>query len=170
MKLMFGLLFVASGLLVACTSSTGDPTAEPTAVGTQTATGSIALTNDAAASCVETYSLTTLANRAFAFDGTVTDIEPPADTTPGSLSYAIVTFEVHEWFRAAGPDRISVEMNPPGSHSTLNETGYAIGSRLLISGEPRWGGEPLDDPIVWSCGFSRTHDPEVAADWRDAVS
>ncbi len=46
---------------------------------------------------------------------------------------------------------------------------YGVGSRLLVSGEARWGGSPLEDPIGWGYGFSRYYDPETATAWRDAL-
>lgn len=39
---------------------------------------------------------------------------------------------------------------------------YGLGSRLLVSGQPRWGGNALKFPIAWSCGFTRYHDPSSA--------
>lgn len=170
MKLTVGLVMAAALFLVSCSSAddgSTDPALDDTS---EIVTESVALASGATSSCVEEYSLTTLANRAFAFDGTVTEIESPEDTSPGSTAYALVTFEVHEWFRPDGPNQVSVEMNPPGIDSSLPSADYALGSRLLISGEPRWGGEPLDDPIVWSCGFSRTHSMEAAEGWRETLS
>lgn len=170
MKLLLAPVVGVALFWVACSPATDNQPVDPTSVGRQGTADSIALGSNAGASCVEVYSLITLANRAFAFDGTVTEIEPAEDESPGSLSYAHVTFEVHEWFRPSGPDRVTVEMSPPGYHSTLKEADYAIGSRLLLSGESRWGGAPLDDPIVWSCGFSRTYTTEAAAAWDQALS
>ena len=46
---------------------------------------------------------------------------------------------------------------------------YDIGSRLLVSGEPRWEGSPLDAPIAWGCGFARYYDPQTAAVWRTTI-
>jgi hypothetical protein len=170
MKLVPGLIIVAALFLGAC-SNADDESSEPALKDASAiVTESIALASSAAASCVEEYSLTNLANRAFAFDGTVTEIESLEGASPGSTAYALVTFEVHEWFRPDGPNQISVEMNPPGLPSTLASADYAVGTRLLVSGEPRWGGEPLEDPIVWSCGFSRTHSIAAAEDWRESLS
>ena len=40
-----------------------------------------------------------------------------------------------------------------------------LGTRLLVSGEPRWGGDALDEPIAWPCGFTRPWTEEEAAEW-----
>jgi hypothetical protein len=45
-----------------------------------------------------------------------------------------------------------------------------MGSRLLVSGEPRWGGTPLEDPIAWGCGFTRYYDSGTAKSWKQALS
>lgn len=48
-------------------------------------------------------------------------------------------------------------------------TAYGVGTRLLVSGGPRWGGPPLRDAIAWGCGFTRYYDPQTAADWAAAT-
>ena len=48
---------------------------------------------------------------------------------------------------------------------------YTVGSRLLIAGQPQWGGpNPLKDAYVWGCGFSRAYNPADAATWRKLLS
>jgi hypothetical protein len=47
--------------------------------------------------------------------------------------------------------------------------GYRIGTRLLVSGMPRWGGAPLADAIAWGCGFTRYYSPATAAAWATAM-
>jgi hypothetical protein len=117
-------------------------------------------------SCVEDYDVTTLVARAFAFDGTVAAIAE--DTSSGDDPYIDVTFDVHEWFAGEGPDNVNVEMFPPGIRTSVGTVDYDVGSRLLVSGEPRWGGTPLESPVGWMCGFSRTYDTDTAATWRQA--
>jgi hypothetical protein len=87
----------------------------------------------------------------------------------GKLHYAAVTFSVDEWFQGGSEPTITVDMQPPifvgeGSPS------YGVGTRLLVSGEPRWGGKPLDDAIVWGCGFTRCYTPQTADAWHEAAS
>ena len=42
------------------------------------------------------------------------------------------------------------------------------GTRLLVSGEPRWGGDTLDDAIAWPCGFTQPWTEETASEWQTA--
>lgn len=124
------------------------------------------------ASCVEQYGPATLRGRAFAFDGTVSRIaatQPPADGSVVLPGYSAVTFKVHEWFRGGDQPTVTVDMmsSPAsGAVTSVEGVGYDVGTRLLVSGEPRFGGGPLDDPIAWGCGFTRAYDPSTAAAWR----
>lgn len=115
-------------------------------------------------SCVEAYSLAALASRSFAFDGEVTEI------SPGNQ----VTFRVFEWFAGGEGDRVTIQMYaaPDSSAGVPSEFGpeYAEGTRMLVSGEPRWGGAPLNDAIAWSCGFSRVYSLDAATEWDEATS
>ncbi|GAA1178908.1 hypothetical protein GCM10009584_20720 [Ornithinimicrobium humiphilum] len=117
--------------------------------------------------CVEFYSPDALRSRAFAFDGTVVRVGPSVSDRgdAGDLGMPGVTFAVNEWFLGGASEEITVDMQG------LGETGEGDllireGSRLLLSGEPRWGGGPLDQPVAWGCGFSRLYDEDTAASWR----
>jgi hypothetical protein len=127
-----------------------------------------------AGSCVERYSPAAVANRAFAFDGTVTSIDAGTTDRPGrgALHYAAVTFSVNEWFDGGSGPTATVDMAPPTAfaHSEAQRWSYEVGTRLLVSGEPRWGGAPLDDAIGWGCGFTRYYDPTPAASWRKSTT
>ena len=123
-------------------------------------------------SCVEAYSPATLRERAFAFDGTVTQVVPKPDA--GGLPLAAVTFDVHEWFRGGDGATVTIEMTPP---APVNRPGmseifesYGVGTRLLVSGEPRWPGRTPPEPIAWACGFTRYYDATTAAIWREAFA
>jgi hypothetical protein len=155
---------IAVTLTLAACSDDGDADEASPAPTTGPST-SVPLGAGAAASCVETYSSGALAGRAFAFDGTVTNIG-----TVENLLYVEVTFEVNEWFKGDGPPEVIVEMFPPAMATSAGNSEYAVGSRLLVAGEPRWGGAPLEDPIAWYCGFTRSYDDTTAADWRAALS
>lgn len=128
------------------------------------------LTSSAVTSCVEQYSPRTVAELGFAFDGTVTAIGRGVTDRPGSgqLGYAGVTFEVDEWFAGGDTATVTVDMARPTTESADGESlpSYEVGTRLLVSGQPRWGGAPLDDPIAWGCGFTRYYDAETADRWR----
>ena len=130
------------------------------------------LIDNGVADCVEEYRPDAVGRRGFAFDGVVTKIG--ASVTGGMpvgqpQVLVGVTFDVREWFAGGHGATITVDMLAPavtGSGSTVNAPSYGVGTRLLVSGESRWGGPPLKDPIAWSCGFTRYWDPDTAASWR----
>lgn len=82
-----------------------------------------------------------------------------------------VTFEVREWFSGGAGGIVTVDLQGAAGSSSNAEVadGFDIGSRLLVSGEPRWGGSALEQPIAWSCGFTRYYDAETAMAWREAT-
>jgi hypothetical protein len=128
-----------------------------------------------AASCVKAYSPTTLAENAFAFDGTVTGIGPGLTNRPdrGYLDLRAVTFHINAWFKGGSGDTVIVDMTPPRNltNAAIAETvpSYRIGTRMLVTGMPRWGGAPLDKPIAWGCGFTRYYSSDMAAEWATAT-
>jgi hypothetical protein len=127
-----------------------------------------------AGSCVEPYSPAAVGDRAFAFDGTVTAIGPGNTDRPGkgALHDAAVSFSVNEWFDGGRAPNVTVDLPPPivFSHSEAPGWSYEVGARLLVSGEPRWGGAPLNDAVGWGCGFTRYYDPATAASWRQSAT
>lgn len=122
---------------------------------------------------MEQYTPAAVAGRGFAFDGTVVEIGPGTSNKPGrgQLDTVAVTFKVNEWWRGGSGSTVTIDMGPPAAPSAHAETGaaYGVGTRLLVSGEARWGGKPLDDPIAWGCGFTRYHDTQTAEAWRNAA-
>lgn len=126
-----------------------------------------------AASCVSIYTPAELMKRAFAFDGTVLKV---VRDLAGPMPSYLVTLQVHEWFMPTeGALRLTVRTyNPPegsGEQVSTDFPDYAVGSRLLITGEPLWGGtNPLKNPIAWGCGFSRPFSTVDAATWRKVLS
>lgn len=130
------------------------------------------LRGNTSADCVESYSpKAAVTRRAFAFDGTVTAIGPVRNDLPGGLPPRVaVTFRVHTWFRGGSGQTVTVDMEPP---AVLNPdsavTSYGVGTRLLVAGDPRWGGAPLDAAVAWGCGFTRYYDPQTAAEWAAAA-
>lgn len=128
---------------------------------------------NAAASCVEGYSSSTLPHRAFAFDGTITDIGPGGTNKPdkGQLLTSAVTFNVNEWFKGGTASTVTVDLFARTSTIAGDDTpAYEAGTRLLVSGEPRWGGAALNDAIAWSCGgFTSYYESAVADEWRQAT-
>lgn len=83
-----------------------------------------------------------------------------------------MTFHVNKWFRGGSSDTVTVDWYPPhqgNSNTDPSLASYGVGSRLLVSGGPRWGGALLDSPIAWTCGFTRYYDPQTAAAWEAAI-
>ncbi len=120
------------------------------------------------ASCAQRYAVDAIAERDFAFDGTVTSI----GSEPNATGYVRVRFEVHRLWAGERSETRSVWMLPPRgttSVSALEDSSYDEGSRLLVSGEydsPRSGPKTA---LAWSCGFSRLYDEATAATWAAAV-
>lgn len=123
---------------------------------------------------MEEYSAATIGNRDFAFDGTVVNIGSGGTNKPGKgeMDTAAVTFRVNEWFKGGTDATVTVDLGSvTGSVGPDQPPVYEEGTRLLVSGEPRWGGEPLEDAIAWSCGgFTRYYEAPVAEEWRRATA
>lgn len=108
-------------------------------------------TGTGSAACVEPYSPTALANRSFAFDGTVTAIDGEQVTFAVGASYRGVTGE-------------TITLDAPGMTGTaITSAGgpnLAIGERYLVAG---------DGQFVWSCGYTQPYDAGMAATWAAAL-
>jgi hypothetical protein len=140
----------AAGPDVATTTSAPDPGPDPASSG---------------ASCVETFTLGGLPGRAFAFDGTVVEVTRELDPKleddgSGDQEQRRARFAVAEWFSGGTGDSVVVWL----------QRDVVVGDRLLVSGEPRWGGAPLDDAIQWECGWTVEHSTSEAAAWREATA
>lgn len=145
------------------TASANAETPQMPATGNADGSLTLRLEGGASVSCVAEFSARTLRERAFAFDGTVVEARVEQDSkAPGpELDMRQVVFVVHEWF--IGGDQDVVEVWVPAE--------VFAGDRLLLSGEPRWGGEPFDDAIAWTgCGFTTPHTVTAAGQWRAATS
>lgn len=113
--------------------------------------------------CVESYTPAAVTKRAFAFDGVVVHIGRSVSdrANGGDLSLPGVTFRVAQWFAGGESSTFTVDLQSP-------EGSFGIGSRLLVSGESRWGDPELADAIAWPCGFTRYYDADTAQAWQDA--
>lgn len=102
-------------------------------------------------SCVETYSLETLGNRDFAFDGSVTGIDGDQ-----------VTFVINEAFTDDLGEMVTLTATGMTGPALTSAGGPALaeGQRYLVAG---------DDAFVWACGFTQPYDASVAADWAEAM-
>jgi len=103
-------------------------------------------------SCVETYDLATLANREYAFAGTVTSVEGDQ-----------ATFAVDEWYRGDGSAEVTLggAAGLGGVTSAGEPVDLAPGTRLLVAG---------DGGFAWSCGFTQPYDEAVARQWADTLT
>jgi len=127
---------------------------------------------DAADRCVQTYSAETLVQRSFAFDGTVLTIEIRTDPRlrEGEDEVPWVTFEVNRWFRGGSASEVGVWVDGLNTETSVGIISAELGTRLLVAGEPRWEGDPLEDPIAWRCGFTQPWSAEVADEWQAAFT
>lgn len=102
-------------------------------------------------SCVATYSLSTLAARDFAFDGTVAAIDGDR-----------VTFRVGQAFKGDLGGEVTLTATGMTGTSVTSAGGptLAVGGRFLVAG---------DDTFAWACGFTQPYDAGVAADWAAAL-
>jgi hypothetical protein len=138
------------------------PTPSSAAAGPVTAPDtSAAIVVAAAASCAFEYTDETLAERSWAFDGTLIAMSSGTDSQLGVVPTA--TFAVNHWYRGGVDDEVTIEYEP-GGVSELVPSADA-GTRLLVTGEPRWGGAPLDDAVAWGCGFSQAWTSSAAERW-----
>ena len=161
-------------LVAGCSSPTNNREIRADSSGS---TSPVALTGplggDSATSCVENYSAAAIAGRGFAFDGTVVSIGPGTTNRPGKgrLSSSAVTFTVEQWFTGGSGSTMTIDMSPPREGPRLSEAAptYDAGTRLLVSGESRWGEGISEDGLAWGCGFTRYYDPETAGAWLAAT-
>lgn len=163
--LMAAALLVVAGVVGAVILAGGDDTADDLADQSEDpgegladdpviSPGGDPAGNSQATDCVELYDLETLANREYAFDGTVVSVD-------GSD----MTFAVNEWFTATTVDGTAdtITLDHQGNAGMLfAPDGPALepGTRVLVAG---------DGGFVWSCGFTQLHDDELASQWRDAL-
>ena len=111
-------------------------------------------------SCVEQYSVETLANRGFAFEGVITDVARPSDPSSPDPSdqTTTVTFEVIRWFwGGSGP---TAARRTYSVASSAGEVEASIGARLLVVG---------DDDFIWSCGFTQPATQTARSDYEAAA-
>jgi hypothetical protein len=56
----------------------------------------------------------------------------------------------------------------PGQHEQMLPT-YAVGTRLLVTGQPDTPGHAMHDAVAWGCGFTRYYSPHTATQWTNAT-
>ena len=104
-----------------------------------------------AASCAFPYDLATLAERSWAFDGTVVAIV-------GNQ----VEFDVVTWYRGSAAPSVTLTVFGGSGTGVTSEYGplLEVGGRYLVSGEEHW---------LWGCGFTRPYDEATATLWDGAM-
>ena len=75
--------------------------------------------------------------------------------------YEVFLPMINQWFSGGEGRTFRVDLQVP-------EDSFDIGSRLLVSGESRWGEANLADAIAWGCGFTRYHAAKTAREWQRA--
>lgn len=149
----------AAAIVVGLVRLGGGPNDQPVAVPVSQPTAS---PTGRAASCVEGYSLKTLAHRNIAFDGTVDRVVAMGEGPVGRVQ---ITFGVNEWFRGGVGRRVTVVADTAGEDA--DPLNLERGSRLLVSGQTQPGALL---PIAWTgCGFTRPYDAPTAADWKSVL-
>lgn len=98
----------------------------------------------------------TVITAGFAFDGTITKIEPAS--ADDGFDDRIVTFSVAEWFSGGEGDTVTVTMYRPKEDTPPS---YGVGSHLLVS-----GGHGDGTYMAWPCGRTQYYDPDTAKTWR----
>jgi hypothetical protein len=111
-------------------------------------------------SCVEQYSVVTLAERGYAFEGVITDVAGPSDpSSPDPADQTTtVTFEVVQWFW--GGSAPSAERRTYSLASSTEELEASIGARLLVAG---------DEDFIWSCGFTQPATDTARSEYEAAA-
>jgi hypothetical protein len=117
-------------------------------------------------SCAFSFNHENLAMRAWAFDGTIKTLGTVRDARLGDVPGA--TFTVNRWYRGGSNPTVTVQFEFPTGESYGIRSG--VGKRLLVSGEARWGGEPLDNPVAWGCGFTREWTETESQNWATAFA
>ena len=80
----------------------------------------------------------------------------------GDLGFPGVTFRVNQLFSGGEGRTFKVDLQAP-------RDSFDVGSRLLVSGESRWGEPDLAAAIAWGCGLTRYFDARTAHAWEQAL-
>lgn len=168
--IIFGAVVLVAFGVLGSRGQTPLVTSSPTPESSPQRQGDV-LGSTVAGSCVERYNPAALTNRGFAFDGTVTGIGQPSSVGNENVDPNVpVTFTVHRWFRGGNGDEITVAMFPPDATTSVDTTTYAVGSRLLVSGDDRWGKWSMEDPVAWACGFTRWYNEAEIQSWAQTFA
>ena len=153
---MFRRIFaIAAITVVALTACSDGDTDRPNPAGTASAGDQ--LTDPIVAeggpedlgSCAFEFSPKTLAERQFAFEGTVSEIrEPDALDAPYEVELAVTT-----WFHGGEGATATLRTYDVSETSLAGDLSLEVGERIIASG---------DDGFLWGCGFSMPYTEQDA--------
>jgi hypothetical protein len=150
------VLLILAGTLLSAVACSDDPRVP---VGSDGAADEVLVdpivAEDGLTSCAFEFSVETLRDRGFAFDGRVTGIEVPAAM---DAPY-VVTFEVRRWYAGGDATTAALKTYDVSGTSLAGDLGLEIGDRVLAAG---------DDDFLWGCGFSAHYDDDGAATFARA--
>ena len=93
--------------------------------------------------------------------GVFSEVDPQLkDDGSGLGAQPRARFQVTEWFAGGSESTVLVWL----------QREVSVGDRLLVSGQPRWDGEPLEDAIQWECGWTIAYSSADASAWRGATA
>lgn len=126
-------------------------------VGPQTESGG---RGEVRASCVQQFSLQSLRERDFAFDGVIEEVVVHDDSEDNSFTE--VTFRIIHWYKGGSGEKATRRTSaPPGVETSAGSVPLTIGSRILAAG---------DDQNLWACGFSMPYSDENAELYAEAFA
>jgi hypothetical protein len=150
-------------VLVGCSNAGDGDAPSPAGAASEQPAGDEALVDPIIAegnglgSCAFEFSVETLAEREFAFEGTVVQIrEPEAMDAPYE-----VDFEVVRWFGGGDGPTVTLGTYDVSGTSLAGELALAVGDHVLASG---------DEAFLWGCGFSMAYSEASAALFEEAFA
>jgi hypothetical protein len=167
-KIANGLVIIAACAALTCCGGASTGTKGVVTLGASAAS-SLApppVAVSSSGSCVAEPTESTLSQRSWAFDGTVESIGVTHDSRLGSVPSA--TFSVHRWFKGGHDEKVTLQYEAGSISEFVPATGPGV--RMLVAGDPRWGGQPLDDPVAWGCGFSLPWTDAAERAWAESFA
>jgi hypothetical protein len=117
--------------------------------------------------CAVKYSLVTLADRSWAFDGTIVAFGKDGVVSGGGDRVA--TFRVLRWYRGGSASETTVRFTFPTENLDSAEARDAkVGERFLVAGSYSVGSFS-SYPVAFGCGFTQRWTEYVAQQWATAI-
>jgi len=153
---VFAVAAIAVIALTACSDESEPPAQPESGVAADEVTDPIVAGGGSGGlgSCAFEFAPETLADRQFAFDGTVAEIvEPETPDAP----YDVV-FQVTHWYHGDEAPSVTLKTYDVSGTSLAGDLGLERGERILASG---------DDDFLWGCGFSMPYTDQDAGLFED---